>query len=135
MRYGTSLVKASRSTGGWDLTLSDHSRIRAKVLIDGTELGDVARGAGAAQLDDRRYVQDMTYVAIVKRYDHDVLIDMPQDYDIENYRSCCDNPLAENNGGYNPLGQQLWSPEMMLSYGLLPDGYFMPTTIMRSIWI
>ncbi|MBR3744900.1 MAG: FAD-dependent oxidoreductase [Bacteroidales bacterium] len=125
VRYGTSLVKASRSTGGWDLTLSDHSRIRAKVLIDGTELGDVARGAGAAQLDDRRYVQDMTYVAIVKRYDHDVLIDMPQDYDIENYRSCCDNPLAENNGGYNPLGQQLWSPEMMLSYGLLPDGYIM----------
>ncbi|MBQ6082518.1 MAG: FAD-dependent oxidoreductase [Bacteroidales bacterium] len=125
VRYGVSLVEAEHKTRGWKLRLSDGSSVKAKVLIDGTELGDVAAMVGAAQLDDRRYVQDMTYVAIVKRYDHDVLMEMPEDYDIENYRSCCDNPLADNSGGYNPLGQQLWSPEMMLSYGLLPDGYMM----------
>ena len=49
----------------------------------------------------------------------------PEGYDRNLYRSCCDNPLAENLGGVNPLGQQLWSPEMMLSYGRLPDGYMM----------
>lgn len=125
VRYGTSLVRADSIDGGWRLKLSDGSTLFAKVLIDGTELGDVSRMVGAAQLDDRHYVQDMTYVAIVKFYDHEVLIDMPEDYDIEYYRSCCDNPLAENNGGFNPLGQQLWSEEMMLSYGRLPDGYMM----------
>lgn len=125
LSFRTSLSGVVRSGRGWELSLSDGSRIKAKVLIDGTELGDVAAMVGAAQLDDRRYVQDMTYVAIVKRYDHDVPISKPQDYDIENYRSCCDNPLADNSGGFNPLGQQLWSPEMMLSYGRLPDGYMM----------
>lgn len=125
LSFQTALSEVVRYGSGWKLNLSDGSSIKAKVLIDGTELGDVAAMVGAPQLDDRRYVQDMTYVAIVKRYDHDVLISEPQDYDIENYRSCCDNPLADNIGGYNPLGQQLWSPEMMLSYGLLPDGYMM----------
>lgn len=125
VKYGTSLIKAEQINRGWKLRLSDGSTVKAKVLIDGTELGDVAAMVGAAQLDDRRYVQDMTYVAIIKRYDHDVLMGVPEDYDIENYRSCCDNPLAENNGGFNPAGQQLWSPGMMLSYGLLPDGYMM----------
>lgn len=123
--FGTQLSQVQRIRSGWKLKLSDGSELRTSILIDGTELGDVAKMVGAAQLDDRRYVQDMTYVAIVKFYDHDVLMDMPQDYDIENYRSCCDNPLAENEGGFNPLGQQLWSPEMMLSYGRLPDGYMM----------
>lgn len=125
MLFGTSLVSASHLGKGWKLTLSDGASIKTKVLVDGTELGDVAAMVGAEPLDDGRYVQDMTYVAIAKHYGRDVSIEMPPGYDIENYRSCCDNPLADNDGGYNPLGQQLWSPGMMLSYGLLPDGYVM----------
>lgn len=125
VRSGTALVSASHRGRGWKLRLSDGSVVRSKILVDGTELGDVAAMAGAEALDDKHYVQDITYVATVKHYDHDVLMDMPEDYDIDNYRSCCDNPLAENNGGFNPLGQQLWSPGMMLSYGLLPDGNIM----------
>jgi hypothetical protein len=123
--FGTGVSDIVRTGGEWRLRLSDATRVKARVLIDGTELGDVALRAGATPLDDRRMVQDMTYVAIVKEYDHDVLIDQPADYDIDNYRNCCDNPLADNNGGYNPRGQQLWSPQMMLSYGRLPDGYMM----------
>ena len=115
----------SRDLCRWSLTLSDGSRIRARVLIDGTELGDVAKAVGAEALNDSRAVQDMTYVLIVKEYDHDVSIPEPPGYDIENYRHCCDNPLASNTGGNGPKGQQLWSPEMMLSYGLLPDGHIM----------
>ena len=114
-----------RSGGGWTLTLSDGSTIRTKVLIDGTELGDVAEAVGAEALDDRVSAQDLTYVAIVKEYDHDVSIPEPEGYDIDLYRSCCDNPLADNRDGFNPYGQQLWSPDMMLSYGRLPDGYMM----------
>ena len=110
---------------GWTLRLSDGSTVRSKVLIDGTELGDVAGQVGAEELKDRVSAQDLTYVAIVKFYDHEVPMEKPEDYDIDNYRSCCDNPLADNEGGINPYGQQLWSPEMILSYGRLPDGHIM----------
>jgi hypothetical protein len=51
----------------------------------------------------------MTYVAVVKEYDHPVLLPEPQDYDPSHYRDCCAN----------------WSPEMMLSYGRLPSGHIM----------
>ena len=107
------------------MSLDDGRRIRCRILVDGTELGDVAAAVGAEELSDRVSTQDMTYVAIVKEYDHDVSMPEPEGYDRELYRSCCDNPLAENKDGFNPLGQQLWSPEMMLSYGRLPDGHIM----------
>ena len=111
--------------GRWALTLSDGSRVKARILIDGTELGDVAEWAGAEELKDRVSAQDMTYVAVVKEYGHPVPLPEPEGYDRDFYRNCCDNPLAENLDGFNPLGQQLWSPEMMLSYGRLPDGHIM----------
>ena len=110
---------------GWTLSLSDGTKVRARILIDGTELGEVANAVGAASLEDSRAVQDMTYVLIVREFDHDVSIPEPAGYDIENYRHCCDNPLASNTGGNGPKGQQLWSCDMMLSYGQLPDGHIM----------
>ena len=93
----------------WRLTLSDGSRVKARILIDGTELGDIAFEAGAEELQDRVTLQDMTYVAIVKQYDHDVTMEEPQDYNPDLYRDCCST----------------WPPEMMLSYGALPDGHIM----------
>ncbi len=84
-------------------------KVRHRILIDGTELGDVALQACAPMLEDSRTLQDMTYVAVVKEYDHPVLIEKPADYDPSHYRNCCDT----------------WSPEMMLSYGRLPDGHIM----------
>ncbi len=93
----------------WRLTLSDGSRVKARILIDGTELGDIALEAGAEELQDRVTLQDMTYVAVVKQYDHDVTMEEPQDYNPELYRDCCST----------------WPPEMMLSYGALPDGHIM----------
>ena len=110
---------------GWKLRLSDGSKLRATILIDGTELGDIAAAVGAEALQDSRSVQDMTYVITVKDYGRDASIPEPPGYDIENYRSCCANPLADDRGGVGPKGQQLWSAEMMLSYGLLPDGHIM----------
>ena len=111
--------------GHWKLVLSDGSKVQARILIDGTELGEVAEAVGCEELKDRVSAQDFTYVAIVKEFDHEVLMEEPEGYDVELYRSCCDNPLALNENGLNPFGQQLWSPEMMLSYGRLPDGYLM----------
>ena len=93
----------------WHLTLSDGFRVKARILIDGTELGDIALEAGAEELQDRVTLQDMTYVATLKRYDHDVTMEEPQDYNPDLYRDCCST----------------WPPEMMLSYGALPDGHTM----------
>ena len=133
VRFGTVLrharlsrhARPDRASHRWTLRLSDGTTVRARILIDGTELGDVAAMAGAEALQDGRCVQDMTYVLTVKEYNRDVSIPEPPGYDIENYRHCCLNPLASNTGGNGPKGQQLWSPEMMLSYGLLPDGHIM----------
>ena len=93
----------------WKLTLSDGTRIKARILIDGTELGDVAAAIGVAELKDRITAQDLTYVAIVKEYDHPVPVEKPEGYDPELYRHCTD----------------VWDKEMMLSYGRLPDGEYM----------
>ena len=95
--------------GGWTLTLSTGKRVKAGILIDGTELGDVAKAAGAEELKDSQALQDMTYVAIVKYYDHNVTLPKPEDYNPEYYRSCTDT----------------WSADMMISYGALPDGHIM----------
>jgi len=123
--YGAGFDKGEKTRDGWRVTLRDGRKVRCQVLIDGTELGDVAKAVGAEALQDGVTVQDMTYVAILKEYDRDVTLPEPEGYDIDLYRSCCDNPLADNRDGFNPLGQQLWSPEMMLSYGHLPDGHIM----------
>ncbi len=108
LRMGTTLCHSER-TSLWTLTLSDGSRIKARILIDGTELGDVAAALGIAELKDRVTVQDLTYVAIVKEYDQAVTPVKPEGYDPELYRHCCDT----------------WDKEMMLSYGRLPDGHIM----------
>ena len=106
VRFGSTVTGIR---GHWRLTLSDGSRVKARILIDGTELGDIALEAGAEELQDRVTLQDMTYVATLKRYGHDVTMEEPQDYNPDLYRDCCST----------------WPPEMMLSYGALPDGHIM----------
>ena len=106
VKFNTTVTSLEK---GWKLKLSDGSRVKARILIDGTELGDVAREAGVPALEDSRALQDMTYAATVKFHDHPVPMEKPEDYDPEHYRTCCDT----------------WSPDMMLSYGRLPDGYMM----------
>lgn len=118
-------IRRRGSSSPWKICLSNGSRIRASMLIDGTELGDVAQAVGAPALDDCRAIQDLTYVAIGKDYGHDAMLEMPESYDINNYRNCCQNPLAEDINGNNPKGQKLWSPMQMLSYGRFPDGHMM----------
>ena len=67
VRTGLTIKEMTHRKSGWALAFSDGSRARARILIDGTELGDIAEKAGAAELKDRITAQDLTYVAIVKR--------------------------------------------------------------------
>ncbi len=129
--------------GGWKVHFSTpdgKKTIKCKVLIDGTELGDVAKACGVKYhigFDPKSYtheatalesgndlVQDMTMVMTLKDYGPgaDMTIACPQGYDVNKYVNCCLNPL--NNPDIDK-GQQKWSPEMMLSYGKLQNGKYM----------
>lgn len=125
LRLQTDFHSVRHSGKDWIIVLDDGSKVRARILVDGTELGDVASTLDIPALPSDGPVQDLTYVLTVKKYDHDVLIPRPEDYDVNRYRNCCLNPLAENREGLNPDGQHLWPPEQMLSYGMLPDGEMM----------
>ena len=114
--------------------------ISAKVLIDATELGDVAKACGVpyrigmdsssetgesiAPENDNDVIQDMTFVAFLKDYgpDADMTIDMPEGYDPSLFADSCMNPLSD---GVAETGQTVWSPEMMITYGRTPGGRYM----------
>ncbi len=141
---GLRFVEAKKLEKGWDVRFEDAAgrgkTVRCKILIDGTELGDVAKACGVAYhigFDPRSYtgeemaleegndiVQDMTMVMTIKDYgpDADMTIPMPEGYDQRKYINSCKNPLNDESIS---KGQPLWSPEMMLSYGLLPGGEMM----------
>ncbi len=129
--------------GGWKVNFSTpdgKKTIKCKVLIDGTELGDVAKACGVKYhigFDPKSYtgeatalengndlVQDMTMVMTLKDFGPgaDMTIARPEGYDVNRYVNCCINPL--NNPAFDK-GQQKWSPEMMLTYGKLQNGKYM----------
>lgn len=114
--------------------------ISAKVLIDATELGDVAKACGVpyrigmdsssetgesiAPENANDVIQDMTFVAFLKDYgpDADMTIDKPEGYDPSLFADSCMNPLSD---GVAETGQTVWSPEMMITYGRTPGGRYM----------
>lgn len=113
--------------------------VNADVLIDGTELGDIAKACGVeyrigmdassdtgesiapAQAND--IIQDLTCVAILKDYgpDADMTIDMPEGYDPSLFYNSALNP----KNTVSETGQTIWSQEMMITYGRTPNGKYM----------
>ena len=111
----------------------------ADVLIDGTELGDVAKACGVeyrigmeassdtgesiAPVQANDIIQDLTYVAVLKDYgpDADMTIDRPEGYDPSVFYNCSSGP----RNTVMETGQALWSPDMMITYGRTPGGKYM----------
>lgn len=148
--YSSTLANVTRSSDAWLLSIKRKgeqgvaltsveavSEIRAKVLVDATELGDVAKMLGVPYdigMDSRAetgeriapemangIVQDMTYVATLKDYGRDVTIPRPEGYDSTKFLCCCTNPLCAN-----PKEQyRMWDKEKMITYGKLPGGKYM----------
>ena len=137
------LMSIKKVGGSWKADVSGASgsvtKVRAKVVIDATELGDVAAACGipshigmdsAAQTGEsiapgeaNGTIQDMTYVAVLKDFgpDADVRIPEPPGYDRNAFVNCCENPL---NCSPNPA-RTLWPAANMISYGRLPGGKYM----------
>ncbi len=137
----TRLVSLVRRGEEWLATVAGadggERTVKARVVIDATELGDVAKMLGvkydlgmesrSATHEDvapdsaNNIVQDITYVAIVKDFGRDVTIPKPEGYDPRVFACCCANPLC-----INPREpDRVWSQEMMLTYGKLPNGKYM----------
>ncbi len=138
--YDTRLISAERKNGKWTVELNVKGKIKkikASVLIDATELGDVAKLCGAsydigmesrqitkepvAPLNANNIIQDLTYVAILKDYKKDVSIPRPEGYDSTLFACACKNLLC-----LSPKEpERLWGKNEMITYGKLPDNKYM----------
>jgi radical SAM superfamily enzyme YgiQ (UPF0313 family) len=133
-----SRVKRSGDTWRISVRTTDGTlKYSAGILIDATELGDVAKMCGA-KYDigmDSRYdtgeeiapakanniIQDLTYVAILKDYGREVPMIRPEGYDPSLFACSCINPLC--SGEENEKAR--WSCELMLDYGKLQNSKYM----------
>ena len=140
--YDTKLVSLKHQNTKWDATVTGKSTtsITAKIVIDGTELGDVAKlcgvkydigmdarsytGEAPALEHGNNYIQDMTLVAILKDYGKgvDKTIAKPKGYNETDYACTC-NEICRNFS--NPKITEMVSCEMMMTYGKLPNGKYM----------
>ena len=131
-------------TGDWTISYRDsrgrRHKVNADILIDATELGDIAKACGVdykigmeaaeetgesiAPEKANDVIQDLTFVAFLKDYgpDADMTIEKPQGYDPRVFRNAARNPLSDEVA---ETGQTIWSPEMMITYGKTPQGRYM----------
>lgn len=120
----TTVTDISKIRRGW-VVRTTAGDFKCRVLIDCTELGDIARAAGVRYEigNEEGIIQDMTYVITVRDYgpDADRTIPEPEGYDRNLYLNCCANPFNTTN----LKGQTLWDRDMMMSYGRLPGGDIM----------
>ena len=137
----TRLKSLNRDSDVWYATVATDGKpdrvVKARVVIDATELGDVAKLCGVkydvgmesrdvthedvAPEKANNIVQDITYVAILKDYHRDVTIPRPEGYDSTEFACCCANKLC-----INPKEpDRVWSQDMMITYGKLPNDKYM----------
>lgn len=140
VKFDTDYTAIERTEEGWSVALhgpKGRERVTAKLLIDGTELGDVAAALGVkydigmesravtgediAPEEANNIIQDLTMVMILKDYGEDRTIERPADYDSTLFACACDNAICHTPKEAN----RLWSKQMMMSYGRLPNGKIM----------
>ena len=129
-----------RENGRWKITVKTPEGeiiLYPKVVIDGTELGDIAKltgvkydigmesreitGEDIALDESNSIIQDLTYVAILKDYGRDVTIPKPEGYNVDAFACACKNALCISPKEEN----RVWSSEEMITYGKLPNNKYM----------
>lgn len=143
VRRQTSVMDVKKVGDSWEVLIMDKDgneyKVTADVLIDGTELGDVAKACGveyrigmesASQTGEsiapekaNDIIQDLTYVAILKDYgpDADMTIAKPEGYDPAPFYNSAVNP----HNTLSETGQTIWPAENMITYGAIPNGKYM----------
>jgi hypothetical protein len=143
IRRQTRMVEVRRDGDLWNVMLENaggmRSVVTADVLIDGTELGDLAKACGVkyrigmesssqtgesiAPEKANDVIQDLTYVVMLKDYgpEADMTIEKPAGYDPAPFY----NSAVNSKNTENPTGQTIWDPQMMITYGRTPGGKYM----------
>ena len=138
------VLSIDKVENGWRVVFKNEEgrkvKVDAEILIDATELGDVAKECGAdyrigmesssdtgesiAPEQANDVIQDLTYVAFLKDYgpDADMTIERPEGYDPSLFADSCLNPLSD---GIAETGQTVWAADMMITYGRTPGGRYM----------
>ena len=135
--YSTSTQSVSKHDGNnYNYQIkSSEGTFLSKILIDGTELGDLLPmldddydvGMDSNEMYDENIapeikndiIQDLTFVMILKNYNKKVKIDKPEGYDAsEFYCSTSHKDCPESD-------KALWSPQQMMNYGKLPNDKIM----------
>ena len=139
--HNATLVKLERENDAWiaQIQMKDNTikKIHAKILIDGTELGDIAKMCGVkydvgmesrhdtkediAPEEKNNIVQDITYVAILKDYGKDVTIPCPEGYNKGEFACACASHVCI----MPKEPDRVWSKDMMITYGKLPNNKYM----------
>lgn len=137
----TFLADIEKKGKGWTAVLvkqGDSTQVSACVVIDATELGDVAKQVGIpydigmdsrfdtgeeiAPEKENDIIQDLTYVAVLKEYENqdEVLLPRPDGYNPEPFYCTCAGKCDKE-----AFGRTLWGCDFMMQYGKLPNGYYM----------
>ncbi|MGC6503142.1 MAG: FAD-dependent oxidoreductase [Flavobacteriaceae bacterium] len=135
----TSWDSIIQSADGWRVFASNkHTQfeIKAKQVIDATELGDVAKAVGipySIGMDSRDtfkediaprlsndIIQDLTYVLILEATDSRVTPQKPQGYDPTVFYCATENDKCKVK-----MNRVLWPKEKMMTYGKLPNNKYM----------
>lgn len=132
--FDAKLTDIKQVKKGWQVKFSDGKIIQTKILIDATELGDVAAKVGIkydlgmdaqstynepiAPQKANNIIQDLTYAAILKDYgaNADKTLPKPANYSASEFncacKEFCDNPAAKRQ---NPCAS-------LMTYAKLPNG-------------
>jgi len=139
--FTTKLDTILASGQGWRVTATGPAGtliIDAKVVIDCTELGDIAKMVGIgynigmdskdtfnesiAPEKENDIIQDLTYVMVLKDYGMPALIAKPEGYDASVFYC---SSQSDNCDEAQTMNRTLWPKEKLITYGALPNGKFM----------
>lgn len=140
--FGSRFLSAEKLDKGWKVSIDKNGEkvmVVCRILVDGTDLGDVAAAVGCGfdlGMDARSdtgeamapeqandIVQDLTWCAILKDYGTgaDMTIPKPEGYDPEVFRCACNpSPLPPEGGDGRCSGEKPHPCPTMLSYAKLP---------------
>lgn len=141
IQFKSKVLSADKTTEGWKVLLEKDAELKAfevKVLVDATELGDIAKmvgvtydvgmdsevttGEAIAPEISNEIIQDLTYVVILEEFSkgEDHTIPKPNNYDPSIFDCSCD-VYCHDDG----VPDRLWDCDKMMNYGRLPNNKIM----------
>ena len=138
--FNSELLAISKKSDKWNLSVNNNGKkvkVKARIVIDATELGDVAKMCGVkydigmeshyvtgeeiAPAKSNGIIQDLTYTAVLKDYGHDVSIARPIGYDPKDFACTCINDLCVTP----EEPDRMWAKDKMITYGKLQNDKYM----------